>query len=143
MDKRGQLSVEYLLLVLIILIILGTVTIPLIGDSIDAANDVSQVAAARSMVDDISNAVNIVYANGPGAKRTLNVYLPAPMNYSSNNNEINMKVALSDDNIKQVTQIADYKVNEVNNLQMTKGNYKAVVEWLRNSNFITITLTQL
>ncbi|MBU4548087.1 MAG: class III signal peptide-containing protein, partial [Euryarchaeota archaeon] len=67
MDKRGQLSVEYLLLVLIILIILGTVTIPLIGDSIDASMDVSMVSDAKTAVESISSAADIVYSNGPGS----------------------------------------------------------------------------
>ena len=76
MDDIGQISVEYLLLIVVVLIIISSVTIPLIGKSVDASNDVSNVADAKNAVNEIANAVNIIYANGPGAKRTLDVYIP-------------------------------------------------------------------
>ena len=74
MDSKGQVSVELLFLVSgIILIIMSAITIPIIGNSIDASMNVSHVSDAKSAVVNIGNAIDIVYANGPGAKRTLNV----------------------------------------------------------------------
>ncbi len=78
MDAKGQLSVEYLLLTLVFLIIVGSVTIPLIGHSIDASLDVSDTSQVSASINSITNAIGIVYANGPGSKRTINVYFPAP-----------------------------------------------------------------
>ena len=47
MDDIGQISVEYLLLIVVILIIISAVTIPLMGKSIDASNDVSWTSDAK------------------------------------------------------------------------------------------------
>ncbi len=71
MDNRGQISAEYLLLMVIIILILSSVTIPLASKSIDASNDVSEASDAKVAVESIANAANVVYANGPGSKRTI------------------------------------------------------------------------
>ncbi len=74
MDVKGQASVEYLLLALVFLIIIGSVTVPLVGKAIDSSLDVSHSSDASAAINSIANAVGVVYSNGPGAKRTINVY---------------------------------------------------------------------
>lgn len=76
MDGKGQLSVEYLLLLVVIFVVFGAMITYLIGPSIDAANDISDVSSASNVVNTIANAVDVVYANGPGSKRTIQVYIP-------------------------------------------------------------------
>lgn len=76
MENKGQASAEYLLLLVVILIILAAVTVPLVGTSISNSMAVSTTSDATNAVKTIANAVNLVYANGPGAKRTVNVYIP-------------------------------------------------------------------
>ena len=44
MDVKGQASAEYLLLMLVFLIILGGVTLPLVGKSIKDSMDVSHTS---------------------------------------------------------------------------------------------------
>ena len=75
MDVKGQISVEYLMIALVFLIIMTTVTVPLIGKSINASMDVSDTSDVSNAVNSIADAVGIVYANGPGSKRTVNVLL--------------------------------------------------------------------
>ena len=142
--QRGQLSVEYLLLILVFLLILGSVTIPLIGSSIDAANDVSNTAAAKSIVDDIGNAVNIVYANGPGARRTLNVFVPTDMTLASNNQEniLTMTLQLSDEEDKLVSSNIDSNV-VVRTTNLNRRNYEAVIYWPSGSSDIEVTLNNI
>ncbi len=86
MDVKGQVSAEYLLLALVFLIIIGSVTVPLIGNSISSSLDISHSSDVSAAINSITNAVGVVYANGPGAKRTINVYFPIPgtLNYASN-----------------------------------------------------------
>ena len=76
MDVKGQVSAEYLLVILVILVIFGFISIPLVQNSISSSMGISQVSDAKTAVSSIANAVNVVYANGPGAKRTVNVYVP-------------------------------------------------------------------
>ena len=51
MDSQGQLSVEYLLLLVAIFVVFGFMITNFIGPTIDASNDVSNVAAANNAVD--------------------------------------------------------------------------------------------
>ena len=76
MDSKGQVSVEYLFLILIFLIILFTVTIPFATHAITDSQNVSVTSDAETAVSTIANSVDIVYANGPNSQRTVNVYIP-------------------------------------------------------------------
>ena len=38
--------------------------------------DISDTSDVNAAINTITNAVGVVYANGPGAKRTVNVYFP-------------------------------------------------------------------
>ncbi|MDO9260521.1 MAG: class III signal peptide-containing protein, partial [Flavobacteriaceae bacterium] len=95
MDKRGQVSVEYLLVVLVLILILSVVTIPLIGNSIDASNDVSDASDAKIATDTLANAADVVYANGPGAKRTVSIYVPQNGSLSFGNSTVALSLKYS------------------------------------------------
>ena len=76
LDSKGQVSVEYLFLILIFLIILFTVTIPFATHAITDSQNVSVTSDADTAVSTIANAIDVVYANGPNSQRTVNVYIP-------------------------------------------------------------------
>jgi uncharacterized protein (UPF0333 family) len=139
-DSRGQLSVEYLLLLVVIFVVFGAMITYLIGPSIDAANDISDVSAASNAINTIANAVNVVYANGPGSKRTFKVYIPQDnfvLNRSGTN--INGTVNLANGSQKIVAAKMDYSVNYYS-WTFTKGWYNFVVQWKPNTNNISVGL---
>lgn len=139
MDDKGQISAEYLLLIVVVLIIISSVTIPLIGKSIDASNDVSAVADSRTTVNEIANAVNIVYANGPGAKRTLDVYIPkSNTTFMSGVNYVSLTVNLSN-GTKITNATTEYPLNNVTST-LSKRWYKVTVQWTDPS-YISVSLT--
>ena len=129
MDSKGQVSAEFLFLILIILIIITAVTIPLLANSISAGQGVSQVSDADSAMNDISDAVNIVYANGPGARRTLSVYIPQATTLTSSGNVLRMTltgISYKDSNgnpqtSKTVTATTDYTFATPVSVALTKG----------------------
>lgn len=90
MDSKGQISAEYLFLILIFLIILGSVTVPLASNSISSSMNVSVTSDAKTAVSTIANAVSVVYANGPQARRTVNVYFPQDTILAYNNNNLTL-----------------------------------------------------
>lgn len=140
MDNRGQISAEYLLLIVVVLVIISSVTIPLIGKSIDASNDVSVTADAKNAVSEIANAVNIVYANGPGAKRTLDVYIPQnSMTLQSETGIITLSIKLST-SVKTVNSTVDSAVT-IGGDSLNKGWYKAKVE-CNPGKTVTVTMTK-
>ncbi|MGZ7067028.1 MAG: class III signal peptide-containing protein [Methanobacterium sp.] len=138
MDSKGQISAEYLLLVVVILIILGSVTIPLMGKSIDASNDVSWTSDAKVAVESVANAVDIVYANGPGAKRSIDIYIPQNgMALQTKGNNIYIVTALSGNTTKNVTASTGYNLATVS-IPLSKNWHKIQVSWPIGSN-INIT----
>lgn len=141
LDDRGQISAEYLLLIVVILVILGSVTIPLITDSVRASNDISWTSDAKIAVESIADAVNVVYANGPGAKRTLNIHVPRDgMSFQNNTNNIQLTAQLSDQN-KIVNADINYPISITQPTLQSDTPYNVQVEWVRGNSFINVDVT--
>jgi uncharacterized protein (UPF0333 family) len=149
MENKGQASAEYLLLIVVILIILAAVTVPLVGSSVNATMDVSKSSDTKNAVESIANAVNIVYANGPGAKRTITIYIPETSTLTSmnavggnvSNKVIGMGVLLSNGTTKYVNASTDYNTTITNPSLTGKTWYNVTITWAVGSNFITVTPT--
>jgi uncharacterized protein (UPF0333 family) len=141
MDVKGQVSAEYLLLVLVFLIILGSVTIPMIGKSIDSSMDVSSTSDVSAAVNSIANAVGIVYSNGPGSKRTINVYFPVSGTLSVSNNTLLMPVLTSNGTNKTIDAKLPYSTSIVNPAVTERNSYNVTVTWPIGTGPIAVTLT--
>ena len=141
MDVKGQVSVEYLLVILVVLIVLGTVTIPMIGSSVSSSSDVSKSSDAKTAVDTIANAADLVYANGPGSKRTLSVYIPNHTAFTTGTDGISMVVPLSDSTTKTITRDTDSQLSNKNLNSVSAGWHTVVVEWKQNEKVVTVSLT--
>ena len=139
MDSQGQLSVEYLLLLVVIFAVFGGMITYLIGPSIDAGNDISDVSAASNSVNSIANAVNVVYANGPGSTRTVNYYVPYDnLVLSRGGNYINMTVTLSDGTNKTVSGVTNYVVANNPGTGMSEGWHSVKISWNSASTVIRV-----
>ncbi len=149
MENKGQASAEYLLLLVVLLIILASVTIPLVANSVNASMDVSKSSDTKNALQSIANAVNIVYANGPGSKRTIDIYMSQNGNISVNNNQprsIYQLVALSGSQPpKNITANIDASIIILNpSPQLTAGWHKTQIEWpINGSSNSNITVTFL
>lgn len=139
MDRRGQASAEYLLLIVVILIVMGWLLVNVYQPSIESTMAVSTTSDAKNAVTNIANAANLVYANGPGAKRTLSVYIPASGTFSSNNSS---KVILFNSaGIAKTVNSSIASNMTIVNPNVNKGWYNNItVEWLLNTNYITVTI---
>lgn len=148
MDSKGQASAEYLLLILVIMIVMGYIVVNLVGPSIGSSMAVSEVSDAKTAVSTIANAVNIVYANGPGSKRTVNVYIPQDTTLTANNNLLGMNISYYDGTVngadqtvsKYVNSTVPFKLNIVNP-GLSKGWYDFTITWGVGNNNITVTCT--
>lgn len=140
MDNKGQMSVEYLLIVLVVILVLSLVTIPLISNSIDASNDVSHSSDAKVAASTIANAADTVYANGPGSKRTINFYIPEDTTIRINGRNVIIPIQLSNGTTKDVNVTAQYGFDN-KTLNVNKGWYDAVVSWELKTKVISVNLT--
>ena len=134
MDSRGQLSVEYLLLLVVIFVVFGAMITYLIGPSIDSANDISDVSSASNAVNTIANAANIVYANGPNSKRTVSYYVPVDNmvlttgQTNTNTGFVSTAITLSNGSTKVVNSTTSYKIFPAT-YTLSKGTHKAIIGW--------------
>ncbi|MDI9617595.1 class III signal peptide-containing protein [Methanothermobacter sp.] len=138
MDSRGQVSLEYLLLILVVILVLGGVTIPLIGSSIEASTDVSRASDAKVAVQTLADAANIVYSNGPGAKRTVSFYLPVDGVLLFENNRVIFTVTYSNGTKSNITAQTLCNFTPEPTRQINKGWYRAVVYWPINSTNVRV-----
>jgi uncharacterized protein (UPF0333 family) len=146
MDRRGQASAEYLLLIVVILLVMGWLLVNVYQPSVGATMDVSKTSDASNAVNSIADAANLVYANGPGSKRTLNVYIPSPGNIKAVNDInpklIGMNLTYGDGSTKFVNASTDYNTT-ITTIAPTDPSdhwYKVTVEWLQNSKQISIII---
>jgi len=146
-DNRGQISAEYLLLFVVILTVFLFMIVHFIGPTIDASNNVSFVSDSKIVVDSVTNAVNVVYANGPGAKRTLNVNVPQDMtlNFDTTNHKVWTKLNLSyngnSTTWKYLNDTLDYSGDITSSLSLNKGWRTVQIYWNTSSSDMEITKT--
>ncbi len=142
MDNKGQMSVEYLLVVLVVILVLSIVTIPLISNSIDASNDVSHSSDAKVSASTIANAADTVYANGPGAKRTISFYIPESTKIILSDKKVIIPIQSSSNGIINVNATTQYSLDD-KTLTVNKGWYDAVVSWEVGAKVIDVKLTNI
>ncbi|MGV8143806.1 MAG: class III signal peptide-containing protein [Methanothermobacter sp.] len=145
MDSRGQVSAEYIFLILIFLIVLTTVTVPFAGNAISSSQNVSVTSDAKLALSTITNAINVVYANGPGAKRTVSVYIPQDTVLSYNDKVLSLgltdiPVSSSDPDVlkSDVNSDVPYDINP-SSISLSKGWHSFVITWGVGNSSITIT----
>lgn len=144
MDSKGQASAEYLLLILVILIVMGFIVTNLVSPSISSSMAVSQVSDAKTAVSTIANAVNVVYANGPGSKRTVSVYIPQATTLTANNKVIGMNINYEDGANGTVTKYVNTTVPYnliITNPNLSKNWYDITITWSIGSSAITVNCT--
>jgi len=73
---RGQFSVEFMIVIGCLLMILGSISIPLYNSSRNDAQRLVDTADAREAATRLANALNTIYAGGIGSKQTVEYWLP-------------------------------------------------------------------
>jgi len=145
MDVKGQASVEYLLITLIFLIIIGSVTLPLlIIPAINDSLDVSHSSDASAALNSIANAVGVVYANGPESTRNITVYFSNTGTLSSVGSTIQIPVNITGGN-KLISANVPIPVTFVPNPMniAAKNNYNVYVYWPSGTGPIMVNMTQI
>ncbi|OEC84883.1 MULTISPECIES: class III signal peptide-containing protein [Methanobacterium] len=149
LDNRGQISAEYLLLFVVILTVFLFMINNFIGPTIDASNSVSKASDAKIAIESIADAVNIVYANGPGAKRTIDINIPQDLDLNFNTDSQIVETTINNLNYNgnpANSKTLNAKINIAANidispstLPLSKGWHTVQVYWNTTTNNITIT----
>lgn len=73
---RGQLSVEFIIVLTGLVIVVATITMPMYNQARSDAEKVTKLLEAREAANTLANALNTLYASGPGSKLTIEYSLP-------------------------------------------------------------------
>ena len=131
-DKRGQVSVEYMLIFTISLILLISFTMPLAELSVKNTLDVSDSLNMKAQMSKIAQAVEQVYGEGQNSRHTADIDSPAPVKLDISGNYISCSMKLKDNSKKLIRVSADSNL-EKSSLLLEKGENSIVVEWPENS----------
>ena len=139
-DKKGQLSLEYVLSSMIVILIISLISVPILLTTMDYSNDIIDSINAKSELSKITDAIDFCYASGKGSKRIVYVDLNRNVDirlYNDGNKGFaSIDLNLSD-NSKEITSSFAYNaLNE--NIHLSKGFNKITVIWDEDSNMIEV-----
>ena len=140
LDNKGQLSLEYVLSSMIVILIISLISVPILLTAMDYSNDIVDSINAKSELSKITDALDFCYASGKGSKRIVYVDLNRNVDMRLYNDGkkgfASIDLDLSD-NSKEITSSFDYNaLNE--NIHLTKGLNKIEVKWDDDSNMIEV-----
>ena len=140
LDNKGQLSLEYVLSSMIVILIISLISVPILLTAMDYSNDIIDSINAKSELSKITDAIDFCYASGKGSKRIVYVDLNRNVDirlYNDGNKGFaSIDLNLSD-NSKEITSSFDYNgLNE--NIHLSKGFNKIAVNWDEDSNMIEV-----
>ena len=140
LDKKGQLSLEYILSAMIVILIISLISVPILLNAIDYSNDVIDSINAKNELYKITDAIDFCYSSGKGSRKIVftDFYRSCTIKLSSNGQNgiasINLNLSKDYKNIK-----SDFQYNGLNkNLELSKGFNKVLVQWNEETNDIEV-----
>lgn len=127
-DSKGQISLEYLLIFAISLILLIVFTLPLAEQSIQNTLDVSDTVNMKSDLSQLSQAIETVYGQGQGSKRSINIMANEPNKINIAGSYISCNMKLKDSSNKQIKINCNSNLDKTD-IPITKGINTIIVEW--------------
>lgn len=140
LGNKGQLSLEYVLSSMIVILIISLISIPILLTAIDFSNDIMDSINSKSELSKITDAIDFCYASGKGSKRTVLVDFNRNVDirlYNDGKNGLALINLNLSDNSQEITRYFDYNgLNE--NIHLSKGFNRIAVKWDENSNVIEV-----
>ena len=140
LDNNGQLSLEYILSSMIVILIISLISVPALLTAIDYSNDMIDSIDSKGELSKITDAIDFCYVSGKGSKRIVYVDFNQDVDIRLYNNgqkgiaSLNLNLS---DRSKEITASFDY--NGLNdNLHLSHGFNKILVEWNDESNGIKV-----
>lgn len=138
--NKGQLSLEYVLSFMIVILIISIISVPILLTAMDYSNDILDSINSKSELSKITDAIDFCYASGKGSKRTVLVDFNRNVDirlYNDGKNGLALINLNLSDNSQEITRYFDYNgLNE--NIHLSKGFNRIAVKWDENSNVIEV-----
>ena len=128
MDSRGQVSLEYLLILAISLILLLVFTLPLTELTIQNTMDVSDAMNMKSDLSKLSHAIKTVYGQGQGSRQSVNIVTKQSVKLNIDNAHASCNLKLKGGSSKTVKENYDSNLKKTS-IPLGKGSNTIIVEW--------------
>ncbi|ADC47083.1 hypothetical protein mru_1233 [Methanobrevibacter ruminantium M1] len=141
-DNKGQLSLEYILSAMMVILLITLLSVPILSLTIDYSNDVINSISTKNELSKITDSIDFCYYSGKGSKKV--VLLDFNQDFSvrfTNNGQKGIAYAdleLSDNNHKEISSEYDY-IGLNTNIQFSKGFNKILVEWDEDTGLIRLS----
>jgi hypothetical protein len=128
---RGQTSVEYLLVLSIMLTLIYSISVAGMRDPARrAADNTLSLSQASAAADSMAAAIDAVYANGPGAVMSVGFETNGSWTLQLDNSGGVLRVRLSfASGPKDFDRALAYPIDNFHELTGGSGTYTAIVEW--------------
>ena len=142
LDNKGQLSLEYILSAMMVILLITLLSVPILSLTIDYSNDVTDSINAKNELSKITDAIDFCYNCGKGSKKMvlLNFNKDSSIRFAGDGEEGHayMDLELSDGKSKKIS--SDFEYNHLNtNMQFYKGFNKLLVEWDEDTGLIKLS----
>ena len=128
MDSRGQVSLEYLLILAISLILLLVFTLPLTELTIQNTMDGSDAMNMKSDLSKLSHAIKTVYGQGQGSRQSVNIVTMQSVKLNIDNGHASCNLKLKGGASKTVKENYDSNLKKTS-IPLGKGSNTIIVEW--------------
>jgi len=99
-NRKGQVSIEFLLLLIIMLLYIQLIIMPTIDFSANYAEDAIRLGEARFSAEKLANTIDYIALSSGESKQTIKLFVPKDANISCNanaaGNSIEFKVKISE-----------------------------------------------
>lgn len=140
LDNKGQLSLEYILSSMMVILVISLISVPILLTTIDYSNDMIDSLNAKNELSKITDAIDFCYASGKGSKKMVYVDFNQNVNlrlYNKGNIGMASVNLNQSDNSKEISDSFDCpNLNE--NIHLSKGFNRIIVEWDVDSNKIEV-----
>ncbi len=146
LNKKGQVSIEFVLLLLVGLIYLQTISSAVITPAINSATDVSNVGEARLATEKIVNSINELSSSPGDAKKTINVFVPenTEIRCNSTSKSVSFSVTVNGISVSTCTPNSDGKTSlcEKNLVSGAQNLDCSAFSSLNRKSFVALSLTK-
>ena len=140
LDNKGQLSLEYILSSMVVILIISLISVPVLFTAMDYSNDIIDSINSKAELSEITDAIDYCYASGKGSKRIIYVDFNRDVNLKLSNNGkegiASIYLNLSHDSKELTDQFDCPHLNE--NIHLSRGFNKIIVEWKDDSGCIVV-----
>ena len=76
MKKKGQVSIEFVLLLVIMLIFVQIMIQPILDTAVQSSEEISQLGQVKAAAEKLTNSVDFISLSSGNSKQTVSFYLP-------------------------------------------------------------------